>query len=81
MIKSGEAFKVPATPKPGDFPLGSIESRAAARALGACRTETEVFRVRIVHIGHNGKDPLPLPQFIKWDGGATEIIHVAGERP
>ena len=36
MEKSGEAYPLPAThsgPRPADFPLGSLESRAAARAL------------------------------------------------
>ncbi len=36
MEKRGEAYPLPAThsgPRPADFPLGSLESRAAARAL------------------------------------------------
>lgn len=64
--------------RPGDFQLGSIESRAAARALVASMSDPEPFKVTIVHIGHDGATPLPPPTVIKWDGGTTEIMHVAG---
>ena len=37
-----------------------------------------VLRVVIVHIGHDGTEPLPAPQRIKWVGGVTEIVHKAG---
>ena len=43
------------TPKPGDFPIGSVESRAAMRAMIEHGKETG-FRVRIIYIGHPGKD-------------------------
>jgi hypothetical protein len=41
-----------ARPKPGDYPLGSTESRAAARALAdRLRVSGEVLRVVVKHIG------------------------------
>jgi len=67
--------------KPGNYQLGSIESRTAARTLlERIRTSQEknVIAVRIEHIGHDGKEPLPLSQRIPWGGGVTEIIHVPG---
>ena len=68
------------TPRPGDFPIGSIESRAAARARLEHTKDNpgEVDHVQIVHIGHDGKMPLPLPKRIEWPGGMTKIEHVAG---
>jgi hypothetical protein len=67
--------------KPADFPLGSAESRAAARAQleRAKREPGEVIRVQIVYIGHDKKEPLPPPERIPWKGGVTEMIWVAGE--
>jgi len=65
---------------PADFPLGSLESRAAARAKleRSQRDPANRISVRIIHIGHNGKEPLPPSQSISWQGGVTEIIHVSG---
>jgi len=41
-----------ASPRPGDYPLGSTESRAAARALADRLTASgEVLRVIVKHIG------------------------------
>lgn len=66
-------------PKPGNFPIGSSESRAAARAqLERLNQPKEILRVRVIHVGHDGKEPLPPPQRHRWTGGVTEIIHVAG---
>lgn len=67
-------------PKPGDFPICSPESRAAARAMleRAEREPGTVLRLVIVHIGHDGTEPLPAPRRIKWPGGVTEILHEAG---
>jgi hypothetical protein len=67
--------------KPGVYALGSLESRIAARTmLERIRTDQEksVILVRIEHIGHDGKEPLPSVQRILSEGGITEIIHVAG---
>jgi hypothetical protein len=67
--------------RPGNYQLGSIESRTAARAMLdriQTRQKNNVVVVRIEHIGHDGKEPLPLSQRIPWGGGVTEIIHVAG---
>jgi hypothetical protein len=68
-------------PQPGDFPIGSIESRAAARAkLEHIESNPgEVIRVRIVHIAHDGKTPLPPPSRSEWPGRVTLIEHVASE--
>jgi hypothetical protein len=66
--------------RPGNYRLGSIESRTAARAmLERIQTSQQknAIVVRIEHIGHDGKEPLPLSQRIPWGGGITEIIHVA----
>jgi hypothetical protein len=67
--------------KPGNYQLGSIESRTAARAMLE-RIQTSQKKnaivVRIEHIGHDGKDSLPLSRRIPWGGGVTEIIHVSG---
>lgn len=66
-------------PKPGSFPIGSSESRAAARVqLERSKQPKEVIRVRIIHVGHNGKEPLPPSKSISWQGGITEIVHVSG---
>lgn len=68
------------TPKPGDFPICSPESRAAARAMleRAEHAPGAALRLVIVHIGHDGTESLPAPQRIKWIGGVTEIVHKAG---
>lgn len=66
--------------KPGNYALGSIESRIAARAMSErirADQEKNVILVTIEHIGH-GKDPLPQPRRIPWGNGFTEIIYVAG---
>jgi len=61
------------TPRPGDFPIGSPESRAAVRAM-LKRTPSTTIRATIVHIGQDGSK-LPAPERIKWPGGVTEIRH------
>jgi len=38
-----------------------------------------IVTVKIVHIGHDGKESLPPPQRILWEGGRTDIIHVGGD--
>ena len=67
--------------RPGNSELGSIESRTAARAmLERIQTSRQknAIVVRIEHVGHDGKEPLPVSQRIRWGGGITEIIHVSG---
>jgi hypothetical protein len=61
-------------PRPEEFPLGSIESRAAARALLEARKETTIS-VQIIHIGRLEGDSLPSPKF----SGGVRIFHIAGE--
>jgi hypothetical protein len=65
---------------PGDFPIGSLESRAVVRAQleRAEREPGQVLRIQIIHVGLDDKEPLPQPQTIPWRGGVTEIVHVAG---
>jgi hypothetical protein len=47
-------------PKPGDFPIGSVESRAAARGLAEHKTEVKkVLRVDIEHMWERGPGKLP----------------------
>ena len=67
--------------KPGVYALGSLESRIAARTvLERTRTEQRetIILVRVEHIGHDAKEPLPPSQRIPGKSGVTEIIHVAG---
>jgi hypothetical protein len=69
------------TGKPGDYQLGSIQSRIAARAILECTRvdqEKNAIIVKVEHIGHDGRDPLPPPRRTVSAGRATEIIHVAG---
>lgn len=65
-------------PLPGDFPVGSLESRAAARSMLE-RTESNasriVMRIEIVHIGTGADEPLPATQLVPFDGGMAEIVH------
>jgi hypothetical protein len=64
--------------KPSDFAVGSVESRVAARARLSRAEPEEVLRVRVIHIGYDEETPLPLLRLLKWNGGLTEITHVAG---
>lgn len=59
------------------FPVGSLQSRVAARAKLE-REPGTVLHVTVIHIGHKATDPLPAPDRIKWNGGLTEIVHLAG---
>jgi len=58
-IKPRESLPLTATPRPGDFPVGSLESRAAARAM---LQHAESERERITIISH-----IPRPEW-EWDG-------------
>jgi len=67
-------------PKPGDFPIGSVESRAAARALAEHKTEAkEVLRVEVKRMWERGPGKLPpkLPPDTRHESEAsvTEIVH------
>ena len=66
--------------KPGDFPIGSLESRVAARACSKRLNEipVRVIRANIVYIGCNGTGPFPPPSRIEWEGGVTKIVHTGG---
>ncbi len=65
--------------RPWDFPMGSLESCAAARAM-AERKESAVFRIRIVHIGYRGSEGLPPRIRVPYHGGRFEIVHVPGDK-
>ena len=67
-------------PKPGDFPIGSVESRAAARALAEHKTEVKkVLRVEVEHMWERGPGKLPpeLPPDTRHESetGIVEIVH------
>jgi hypothetical protein len=67
--------------RPGDFPLGSIESRAAARAkLEHIKDNPgEVLHLIIHHVGEAKNTPMPPTERIEWPGGVTIIEHDGGE--
>ena len=61
---------------PGDFPMGSPASRAAARSLWEMRQQSKhVIRVQYVFIGHPKDKPLPEGSRNEWDGGVTEFTY------
>jgi hypothetical protein len=61
---------------PGDFPLKSAASRAAARSLWEMRQRSkQVIRVKYVLIGHPKDKPLPEGSRHEWDGGVTEFTY------
>lgn len=64
-------------PRPSDFPVGSPESRAAARAMAERRIKSFI-RVKIVYVGLRGSEGLPPPERIESEDSVTEIVHVAG---
>lgn len=46
------------TPKPGDFPIGSVESRAAMRAMIEHKSESKhVVRVILERVGGSSDTP------------------------
>jgi hypothetical protein len=54
MTKARSRLNLPATdlaPKPGDFPIGSMESRVAARVLSNMKEETEAVSVHVEIVG------------------------------
>ena len=56
--KQSEEIYKPSTEsiiKPGDYPLGSLESRAAARSLAKERTEKELV-IQIVYVSPDGTE-------------------------
>lgn len=69
---------LPATnsgPRPGDFPLGSVKSRVAARALaGSKTTAKEVHRLVITHIGVSPSDLHPSTR-TECENCIVETIH------
>jgi hypothetical protein len=64
-------------PRPSDFPVGSPESRAAARAMAEHKIKSFI-RVKIVYVGLQGSEGLPPPERIESEDSVTEIVHVAG---
>jgi hypothetical protein len=67
-------------PRPGDFPLGSVESRAVARALADGKTgEKEILRVEVVHIATPASN-VPASSRYECENCIVEIIHRTSER-
>ena len=66
--------------KLSDHPLGSVASRALIRSKleNAERQPGQILKVQVIHIGYDGKSPLPVPLRLPWQGGVTEIVHIAG---
>ena len=64
-------------PRPSHYPIGSPESRAAARAMAERRIKS-FLRVKIVCVGLRGSEGLPPPERIESEDSVTEIVHVAG---
>jgi hypothetical protein len=62
-------------PRPGDFPVGSIESRAAARTLAGNKKEVkEILRVDVKHISASASE-LPASSRHECENCIIEIIH------
>ena len=64
-------------PRPSNFPVGSPESRAAARAMAEWRIKGFI-RVKVVYVGLRGGEGLPPPERIESEDSVTEIVHLAG---
>jgi hypothetical protein len=77
MAAKSEKAKSASPPiRPGDFPVGSVASRAAARSLLEMRRQSkEVIRVIFVEVGHPDDEPLPAGWRTEWDGGVTEFSY------
>jgi hypothetical protein len=68
----GPQIRLPDTVKPGDFPVGTVESRAAARALLKTRPQPP----DICMVAVNSRAPCLNPGPIKWGTvpGVAEIF-------
>jgi hypothetical protein len=66
--------------KPGDFPLGSLESRVAARALVEARSGVEklILNVHLIHAhdGHAGRMGEHQPHLISRQEGSDCILQI-----
>ena len=69
-------------PQPGDFPIGSIESRAAARALAESRDESEP-RLEWINDSiprpERGPAQSPIPWVRTADGRLFRWVNVLGD--
>jgi hypothetical protein len=63
--------------KPSDFPVGSVESRAAARAVSSGQERVQL-RVIVEYIPYPADQPLFAPTRYSGDDGMIEIAYVAG---
>jgi hypothetical protein len=62
-------------PNASDFPIGSLESRAAARMMLERRRENMLmYRINIVLVGHQDDEPLPEGK----RSGVTEFTYGRG---
>jgi len=66
-------------PRPSDFPVGSPQSRAAARALAESRIKSFI-QVKIIHIGRSGSDGLPSMRRIQSSDSVVEIVHIPSDK-
>ena len=67
-------------PRLSDFPVGSPESRASARAMAARKIKTRIL-VRIIHVGKSVSDVLGLPYRVESEASVVEFVHVGGSDP
>ena len=69
-------------PRPEEFPLGSMESRVAARAVLELR-ETQVRRVQIVHSVPRPCQDNSKPHVGAWipmiEGASTRLVYIPSE--
>jgi hypothetical protein len=64
-------------PFPSDYPMGSPESRAAARAMAERKIRTRIT-VRIVHVGQSLIGDLATPYRIDSEDSVVEFVHTGG---
>ncbi len=60
--------------KPGDFPVGSLKSRAAARSILKNKPET-VVRVKFVGVSKTSGIPLPQTKVIRESNTRIEFVY------
>jgi hypothetical protein len=81
--KSGKSAHLPATPRtirPGDFLIGSLESRATARALAHARVRSTKVGLRVILESYDvlDLDKSTCRRTLSKDGTITEIVCLHG---
>jgi len=69
--KSGDRSAINALARPEDFPIGSLESRAAARSMTADREVKEVVVMEITTMGMGISGPV---KYVRDESGKLRII-------